>query len=176
MTLDELRACMKFDRANEIAAAEITQQQQTFTRDQAAVKAEQAEVDKTTEENRARLAVLASERNAMTAVVSDLESRALSAKTDEEKAAHEADRLKLIERNRMHQQNVESFNAVQQAQRIRVDAVNARIDAINQRNKTVNDRVEPLQKQVAAWKEQCGNRRFREEDEIAIKKEMAAGK
>lgn len=71
---------------------------------------------------------------------------------------------------------MESFNAAQQIQRGRVDALNARIDAINGRNKTINDRVEPQQKQVIAWKEQCGSRRFREEDEIAIKKELAVAK
>ena len=82
----------------------------------------------------------------------------------------------LFRSNRAYEQSVERFNAAQQTQGDRIRALNERIGAINQRNQTVNDRVEPHQKQVAVWRVQCSNRRFREEDEVAIKKEMAAGK
>ena len=103
-------------------------------------------------------------------------AKAQAAKTDAEKADAEADRTALDGRNRALNQNIDSFNATQQAQRDRIAALNARIAAVNQRNKTINDRVEPHQQQVNAWRDQCGNRRFREEEEVIIKKEMAAGK
>jgi hypothetical protein len=176
MTREELRACFKLKQSNDTAAAAILQEQQAFASDQDAIKAEQAEVNKGNDDIRARSTVLMAERDAIAAVVSELSAKAQTAKTDAEKADYEAERAKLIERNRMHQQNAESLNAAQQTQVERVNALNERIVAINQRGKTVNDRVEPQQKQVATWREQCSNRRFREEDEIALKKELAAGK
>ena len=71
---------------------------------------------------------------------------------------------------------MDEFNAEQKALRDRVDKLNASIDGINQRSHNVNDRVEPHKQSVAQWREQCGNRRYREEDEIVIKKELAAAK
>ena len=69
--------------------------------------------------------------------------------------------------------SLDEFNA-EQALRDRVDKLNASIDGINQRSHNVNDpRVEPHKQSVAQWREQCGNRRYREEDEIVIKKELA---
>jgi hypothetical protein len=176
MTREELRACMKMKQVNDASAAAILQEQQGFSRDQDAVKAEQAEVNKANEEMRTRAVAITTERDAMAAVVTDLSAKAQNAKTDAEKADYEAERTKLVERNRVHQQAVESFNATQQTLRTRIDTLNERVVAINQRGATINDRVEPQQKQAAAWKDQCGNRRYREEDEILIKKELASGK
>lgn len=176
MTIDELRACTKLERSNKKAAAEILQEQEGFKRDQDAVKAEQAEVNKANEDLRVRSVALFADRDALAVSVSALSAKAESAKTDAAKADFDAERASLIEKNRVHGEDTERFNKSQQALRDRVAALNERIDAINQRNKTVNDRVEPHQKLVASWNEQCRNRRFREEDEIAIRKEFAAGK
>ena len=176
MTLAELRACMKLEQSNKKTAAEILQEQETFKRDQDAVKADQAEVGKASDDVRARSALLAAERDAISALSSALSEKAQTTKTDAEKADFEAERAKLVERNRQYEQNAENFNATQQALQDRVSILNQRVDAINQRNKTINDRVAPQQKQVTMWRDQCGNRRFREEDEIEIKKEIAAGR
>ncbi len=175
-TIAELRVCMKLEQSNKIAAAAILQEQQAFTRDQEAVKAEQAAVNKINEEISTRAATMNVERDAISALSSELSTQAQAAKTDAEKADAEAARSRFTERNRVYEQDAERFAAMQKTQRERVAALNERIDAINQRSRTVNDRVEPHQKQVATWRDQCGNRRFREEDEIVIKKEMAAGK
>jgi hypothetical protein len=176
MTIAELRACMTLEQSNKKAAAEILQEQDGFKRDQDAVKAEQAGVNKANDEVRARSAMIVAERDAISTLVSALNTKAEAAKTDADKAEVEAERVKLVERSRLLEQNIDSFNASQQALRDRVAALNARIDAINLRNKTINDRIEPQQKQVATWRDLCGNRRFREEEEVVIKKELAAGK
>ena len=176
MTITELRACMKLAQANKLTAAEILQEQAAFTRDQDAIKAEQAEVNQANADARARSASIVVERDALATLVSALETKGQAAKTDAEKADYEAERIKLVERDRLLQKNIASFNAAQTAQLERINALNARIAPINERNKTINDHVEPHQKQIAAWRDQCGNRRFREEDEIVIKKELAAGK
>lgn len=175
MTIAELRACMKLEKSNNQNAAEILQAQEAFKRDQEAIKVEQAEVSKANDDIRSRSAAITAERDALSPLISALSAKLQVAKTDAQKADAEVERLKLVERNRLLDQNIDSFNASQQTQRDRITALNARIDPINQRNRTINERVEPHQKQIATWRDQCGNRRFREEDEIAIKKEMAAG-
>ena len=176
MTMVELRSCMTLEQSNKKTAAEILQEQDAFKRDQDAVKTEQAGVGKANEETRARSAMIVTERDALSTLVSALNTKAEAAKTDAEKAEAEAERAKLVERSRLLEQNIDGFNASQQTLRDRVTALNARIDAINLRNKIINDRIEPQQKQVATWRDQCGNRRFREEEEVVIKKELAAGK
>lgn len=175
MTIAELRVCMKLEKSNNQNAAEILQAQEAFKRDQEAIKVEQGEVSKANDDIRARSATIIAERDALAPLISALSTKMQTTKTDEEKAEAEAERLKLVERNRLLDQIIDSFNTSQQTQRDRVAALNARIDPINQRNKTINERVEPHQKQIATWRDQCGNRRFREEEEVVIKKEMAAG-
>lgn len=176
MTIDELRACTKLERANKKAFVEILEEQEGFKRDQDGIRAEQAAVNQANEDLRARSVALFTERDAIATLMSALTAKAEVAKTDAEKTDFAAERAKLVEKSRVHGEDTERFNKTQATQRDRVAALNERIDAINQRNKTVNDRVEPHQKLVNRWNEQCRNRRFREEDEIAIKKELAAGK
>ena len=176
MTMTELRTCMKLEQSNKKAAEDIRQEQDAFKRDQAAVKADQAEVTKANDGIRANAATITAERDALSGLISGMSAKSAAAKTDEEKAAVEAERVALIERNRKYEESLDGFNATQKAQRERVTALNARIAAINERNGSVNDRVEPHQQQVALWRDQCSNRRFREEEEVVIKKELAAGK
>lgn len=176
MSLAELRGCMTQELSNRKTAAEILKEQEAFKRDQQAVKADQADVAKANDNSDARSATIVGERDAIAALASALNAKAEAAKTDAEKAEAEAERVRLVERSRLLGQTIDNFNASQQALRDRVAALNARVDAINQRNKTINDRIEPQQKQVAAWRELCANRRFREEDEGVIKKELAAAK
>ena len=176
MTIAELRACMKLEQTNKKTAAEIVQEQEAFKRDQDAVKAEQAAVGKANEEIRVRAAALSAERDALSVLASDLSAKAEAAKTDAEKADFAVERAKIVEHNSRYQLDADAFKVTQQAQRDRVSVFNERVDAINARNKTINDRVEPQQTQVALWRDQCGKRRFREEEELLIKKELAAGK
>ncbi|TAG50233.1 MAG: hypothetical protein EAZ30_00590 [Betaproteobacteria bacterium] len=176
MTIDELRSCLKLNAANEDAAKAILLQQQTFKGDETAVKTEQADVNAASTALRARSAAIVAERDALSALIPGMNDRAAAAKTDAEKADYETERAKLLERGRLLQLETEAFNAAQQPLRDRVDALNVKIAAINQRALTVNELVDPHQKQVETWREQCGNRRFREEDEVVVKKELAAKK
>jgi hypothetical protein len=176
MTIDELRSCMTTQKANEEDAISIKQEQADFTRDQDAIRAEQADVKKINEEILARSATLRAEREAMNNRITELRAMAEAAKTDADKAEYEKERDKLAERNRVHERASAEFNTLQQTQSARIDALNARIGPLNERSKTINDRVEPLQAKLASWREQCANRRFREEEEIVIKKELANAK
>jgi hypothetical protein len=176
MSIDELRACMTMQKANEEEAGALKREQVDFAREQDEVRAAQADVKKVNDELATRAAALRSEQTAMVNRVNELRTVGEAAKTDAEKADYEKERDKLAERNRAHEQAVAGFNAAQQAQVTRIETLNARIGPLNERGKTINDRVEPLQDKVIAWREQCGNRRYREDDETAIKKELAAKK
>ncbi|MBL8309362.1 MAG: hypothetical protein JNL19_02965 [Burkholderiales bacterium] len=176
MSIDELRTCMTMQQANEKNAALLLQTQDDYKRDQEAVKAEQADVAKASAAQRARLAALTTERETVAAAVTDLNARIGAAKKDEERAALEPERATLNERSAAFGKALDDYNAAQGALRDRVTALNTRIDALNARSKTVNDGIEPHKESVAKWREQCGSRRYREEDEIAIKKELAANK
>lgn len=176
MTLAELRSCMTLERANSVAAAEILQTQQAFKTDQDSVKAEQAEVDRANQTARERSAAITAERNTLSTAISEHATKAQTASTDADKAAAEAERVTLMQRSDALQQSVDAFNAAQLLLRERISALNARIDAINLRSKTINDRVEPQKQSSAKWRDQCASRRFREEDEVLIKKELATTK
>lgn len=176
MSMDELRACMKLQQTNERNATEILDAQDNFKRDQDAVRAEQAEVRKASEARRARLAELTVERDAVSAAINDLNTRLQAAQKEDEKAALEPERVKLNDRSAAFGRDLDAFNAGQAPLAQRVDALNARVDSINARSKTINERVEPHKQSVVQWREQCGSRRYREEDEIAIRKELAASK
>ena len=176
MSINELRSCMMLERANTIAAAEILQTQQAFKTDQDSVKAEQAEVDRFNQLTLERINAINAERAALSAAISAHAAKAQAASTDADKAAADAERVTLVQRGDALDQSVNALNAAQPALRERVAALNVRIDAINLRSKTVNDRVEPQKQRAAEWRDQCASRRFREEDEVLIKKEMAATK
>lgn len=176
MSINELRSCMMLERANTIAAAEILQTQQAFKTDQDSVKAEQAEVDRFNQLTLERINAINAERAALSAAISAHAAKAQAASTDADKAAADAERVTLVQRGDALDQSVNALNAAQPALRERVSALNVRIDAINLRSKTVNDRVEPQKQRAAEWRDQCASRRFREEDEVLIKKELAATK
>lgn len=174
MSIDELRVCMKLQQTNEKNAGEILDAQDSFKRDQDAVRAEQAEVRKASDARRTRLAELTTERDAIAAAVNDLNTRIQAAQKEADKTALEPERVRLADRSATFGKDLEAFNAGQAPLSERVNALNAKIDAINARSKTVNERVEPHKQSVTQWREQCGSRRYREEDEIVVKRELAA--
>ena len=53
----------------------------------------------------------------------------------------------------------------------KVDALNTRTAAWNERNKRVVKMGEDLTQERDLWASECGNRRYREDDEIAIRNE-----
>jgi chromosome segregation ATPase len=176
MTVDELRTCMTLEQANKRSAAEILQAQSAFKRDQDVIVAEQTEVDLANASARARSTAIVAERDAITVLVNAHNTKAQAAKTDADKAEVDAERAKITERNAALTQSIASFNVAQKALQDRISALNERIAPINERNRTINDRVAPHQQQAAQWRDQCANRRFREEEEVVVKKELAAGK
>jgi hypothetical protein len=55
-----------------------------------------------------------------------------------------------------------------------VKAFEARVDAFNKRKDELAARADQLGEKQDAWRNECGNRPYKEDDEKAIRKEMAA--
>ncbi len=176
MTRDELRTCFKTQKSNEAEATSLKASQDEYARDYETLRTDKAEIDKANADNRERLAAVNAERDAISARTDELRAVAESAKTDEQRAAYEVERLKLVERNTAYEKTSADFYASQAPLRGKTEAFNAKVGPLNERSKAVNAGVEPLQQKVAQWRERCGNRRYDEADEIAVRKEMAAGK
>jgi len=172
MSKEELRACLLEKLDNDRDAQTLRADQQAFARDFDAVRAEQADVAGQGEAIRARSQGLRSEYATVNARLAELQPLLAGAKSDEDKARYEQERQELLARRRQNDNAREQLGQAQREHAARVDALNVRIDAINAKSRTVNDRVEPLQARVEAWKAKCGNRRYREEDEIALRKEL----
>ena len=52
----------------------------------------------------------------------------------------------------------------------KVAALDARVADWNQRNAQVNDSAKALEQERMSWISDCGDRRYREDDEIAIRR------
>ena len=78
---------------------------------------------------------------------------------EKERAALEAERERVSAANR---QAVDDYNA-------RVATLDARAKSWNERNAQLSDRASKLEDARLDWVTNCADRRYREEDEIAIK-------
>ena len=56
-----------------------------------------------------------------------------------------------------------------QAFNVKVRALDGRVAEWNKRNNAYNDANAAIESDRAAWGANCGNRRYREEDELAIR-------
>ncbi len=176
LSREELRACMQQKQANDAEDTAIKEKQKLYTQEQATVRAEQAELNKVADNLRIRKTESRTELDAINSRANELRTIAGAAKTDEQKAAYEIERVKITQRGNLHEANNVKYNADQQDFNKKLETLNTRISALNERGKTINDGVEPVQTKVTAWRNNCSSRRYREDDEILIKKEMAAKK
>jgi uncharacterized protein (DUF3084 family) len=78
---------------------------------------------------------------------------------DEERKALDADRERVVERLR---QRVASYND-------KAKLVDQRVVDWNTRNNQLNESAQSLEAERSEWVSNCSNRRYREDDEIAIK-------
>ncbi|GAB4038706.1 MAG: hypothetical protein Fur0014_07700 [Rubrivivax sp.] len=183
MTRDELRACLK-------SQAELKTRVADYEAQKAAAEKEKADIVAATQalaEEKAKLSAAASK-------VKDENTRAanLAQRVDEwnerwqafekaQKAGPMADRerKRLLDEQKALQREQDELKAaaaggggeagVASAFNQKVEALNARTVAYNNRNKELVKLGEDLQQERDLWAGECGNRRFREEDEIAIK-------
>ncbi|MCS6996757.1 MAG: hypothetical protein NZ533_07355 [Casimicrobiaceae bacterium] len=172
LTKEELRACLLAKQANDREAASIRAEQEAFVREHDAIRADQAELKRQAEALEAERLALRAEDEAISRRLVELSLERRQAKSEAERAPFDAEEQALRDRRRRNDLRQTEHVAAVREHGQRVDALNARIEAINARGRTINDRVAPLQARIEAWRTQCANRRYREEDEIALRKEL----
>lgn len=172
MTYKELRACMELKQQADGAAAQVRARQQAFEADRDALKADQARFAKSKDELVLRSATLNREQSDNVAARDALNAKLPTAKSDEEKAALAQQGAQLADRVSRFDKDATQFDADLRAHNERATALNTRIIEINERSKTVNDGADEAAELSSNWRNRCGNRRYREEDETEIKKEL----
>ena len=184
LTRDELRACLKQEETirvrlgeHEAARAPIDQERQGVTAKQEALRLERAQVEAVAAKTTAFRAKMEAHGARVAAWNRDVE--AYNTRTPQG-AAGERERVRIntereglqkaqteleAERVAMAADNekiVASFNA-------KVKEVEAAVDQWNQRNKAWNEAGALLEDERKGWVSACADRRYREDDEIAIK-------
>lgn len=184
LTRDELRACLNTEAGvrtrigeHEAARAPLDEERKQIGADQEALKADRALVDATVaraEAFKAKMAAHAERVKVWNDEVSKFNDRPPTG------AAGERTRVRINQERVALQTAQGELEAervqVQTGSQTVVDAYNAkskllqdRIAAWNQRNSEWNEAGRKLEADRLAWVEECSDRRYREEDEIAIK-------
>ena len=158
MTRDELRSCMANNQEIDDQAAKLKTRQ-------ADVLKERDELKALKETNAKSDSDLGTQGDALKAEIA-----ATNAAGEELKVA--APKMEKAELKAKQ----EEFNARAAALQTKIDAYNARVDAFQKHTDDFNEAVEDLNDKRNAWKLKCGNRSYDENDEIAIKKELAGKK
>jgi chromosome segregation ATPase len=184
LTRDELRACLKQEEAirvrlseHEAARAPIDQERQGVTAKQEALRLERAQVDALATKTNAFRTKMEAHADRVAAWNRDVEafnSRAPQGVAGERERVRintereglqkaqtelEAERVAMAGDN---EKIVASFNA-------KAKEVEAAVDQWNQRNKGWNEAGAKLEAERKGWVSACADRRYREDDEIAIK-------
>lgn len=183
MTREELRACLK-------QQGTLKTQVEQFDKDKAELDREKAEIQATQhaiDGERGGVQASAAKINEV-----NVRTEALSRRIDEwnlawqefEKAARsgptaERMRRRLLDDKRAMEKEEKDLDAERAALggagsgatdvNTKVDALNQRAAAWNERNKGMAKRSEDLLQERDLWTSECGNRRFREDDETAIR-------
>ena len=185
LTRDELRACLKQEltmrtRLSEHAASRVPldQEKLALTADQQALRTDRAGIDELKMQSEAlagKLKVFSLRVTTWNEQVEEFnrssrasdpnrERRQAALNTERELIAKErteleAERMSLLASNEIQ---VKAFN-------VKAQALDARVGAWNERNAAWNDAGPKLETEREQWVSACSNRRYREEDEIAIR-------
>ncbi len=187
LTRDELRACFSQEdelkkrlEGQDTARAPLEQEKKAIAEEQALMRAERAKIDgaelpaavtaftersKAFAERRARWdeRVKAYNDAGRTATAEERdEINAERAVLEKEHGALEAERQRLQGLQAARTDAVQAFN-------LKVRALDARVADWNRRNNAYNDANAAIESDRLAWSASCGNRRYREEDELAIR-------
>lgn len=191
MTKDELRACMTLDQSNETRTEAIEKRHEALSKERDALENAQddtgplrAEVDRLLEEVKQADAKVA--ENATK--IEDWNSRMADFVKKSKEMRNAARREQVLKQERI---KLESANEPLIADRAaKVAAYEKAVESLNQRitqrsggSVEWNKRYDALRAEEAElnkskdkWTSECSNRRFRENDEMAIKKELDAKK
>jgi chromosome segregation ATPase len=187
LTRDELRVCLgqedelkKRLETQDAARGPLEQEKKTIADEQALMRGERAKLEapelsaavtafternKAFTERRARWDARVKAYNDAGRTATADERDALNverAALEKEHAALEAERQRLQAQQAARTEAAQAFN-------VKIRALDARVGEWNKRNNAYNDAIAALEGDRAAWVSNCGNRRYREEDELAIR-------
>ncbi|SEK35479.1 hypothetical protein SAMN05216359_101534 [Roseateles sp. YR242] len=172
MTREELRSCLFEDKSlnDENGSLKVKEKEVLAERD--ALKAFKAEQDKAEAEMQTRSKDLKTEIESVKAFGAEIEAGAAKMEKDQLKAKQE----EYTARANALQPRIDAFNKERNERVEKYKGFNDRVDAHAKAQDDFNEAVETLQDKRDDWKKRCANRPYDEADEIAIKKEIAAGK
>ncbi|UXH76392.1 hypothetical protein [Roseateles amylovorans] len=172
MTRDELRTCMVENQALEDENLALKAKEKDVLAERDALKAYKAEQDKAEQELQARGTQLKADIEAIKVFGAEIEAGAAKMEKDQLKAKQE----EYTTRANALQPRIDAFNKERNERVEKYKGFNERVDAQTKALDDFNERVETMQDKRDEWKKTCANKSYDEADEIAIKKELAAGK
>ena len=183
LTRDELRACLKQRDTLTVQLGELDGARTALNQERDALNAEQAAL-KTERENLAGMKTAVDELNAKTKgfqqQVDDWNKRvAALAESKAPTSAQEKQRADLNELGEGLRKRQAELNSERDAVLARGDgqiktfntraaAVDAKVTDWNERNRKLNERGDNLQTERQTWAADCGDKRYREDDEKAV--------
>ncbi len=172
LTRDELRACMMKNQALEDENVALKAKEKEVVAERDALKAFKAEQDQAEKDLNARGNQLKADIEAIKAFGAEIEAGAAKMEKAELKAKQED----YTARANALQPRIDAFNKERNERVEKYKGFNDRLDAQTKALDDFNERVETMNEDRAAWRKSCADKSYDEADEIAIKKEMAAGK
>ncbi|OWQ93029.1 hypothetical protein CDN99_00525 [Roseateles aquatilis] len=172
MTRDELRACMASNQEIEDQSAALKKRESGVLAERDSLKAAKVESDKAEADLQATGTALKAEIEAVKAFGAEIEAGASKMEKDALKAKQD----EYSARANALQPRIDAFNKARADRVEKNKAFNDRVDVQLKSLDEFNDNVEELADKRNEWKLKCGNKAYDEADEIAIKKELAAGK
>jgi chromosome segregation ATPase len=187
LTKEELRACLSQEEelrkrlaAHEAARVPLEQEKKGIADEQVVMRGDRAKLDPA--ELNAAIAAYTARNKAFAERQAAWEARLKSYNdagrtgTAEERDALESERKELekelaalgADRKRAQDMQAARQEAVQ-AFNVKIAALDGRVTEWNKRNSAYNDASAVLEADRSTWGGSCGNRRYREEDEMAIR-------
>lgn len=172
MTKEELRSCLDRSDANKTEAAAIEADDKLLADERAAVLAKRDDIKTKNQAIEAEAEALKAEMAAVAAKAEELKVK-MKEMTKKEQLAAKADYDKLAAEINA---KVDPHNQRRKAFLEEVKAFEADVDGFNKRKDELGARADALGEKQDAWRNECGNRPYKEDDEKAIRKEQAAAK
>ena len=183
MTRDELRACLKQQATLKTQVEQYDKDKADLERERAAIQAVQREIDGErggVQAGAARINELNDRANALAKRIEEWNTAWQEfEKSGRSGPTADRQRRRLVEDKRAMEKEEKELEAERAGMggtgsgaaevNAKVDALNARTVAWNERNNVMVKRGEDLQQERDLWASECGNRRYREDDEIAIR-------
>ncbi|XHS77900.1 hypothetical protein ACFJGW_19600 [Burkholderiaceae bacterium UC74_6] len=170
MTRDELRACFDTRDANDVEAKAINEAFKAFQANETKLKSDKEVLVKDSDAISARVTAVKAEFDAITKANEEFKVAAPKM----EKADFEAKRKELTDRSTAFDASRTQLIADDKVLTERKVAFGEAVDKSNATLQALQDRRDAQLDKTDEWKAKCGNKKYDENDEKALKKERAA--